>query len=232
VQFLALAADYDGTLAEDGGVHQETVEALILLKNSGRKLILVTGRELPSLIEAFPQVDVFDRVVAENGAVLFDTVSEQEEVIGDPPSADLVARLATLKVSPLSIGHSIIATLEPNEAVVLEAIRDLGLELHIVFNKGAVMILPANINKATGLAATLARMKLAFHNVVGIGDAENDHAFLQACGCAVAVENALPAVKEKAHLVVGPQGTGVRDLARLIIDTDLQDLRDVARARC
>jgi len=49
------------------------------------------------------------------------------------------------------------------------------------------MVLPAGINKASGLPAALARLRLSPLNVVGIGDAENDTAFLQACGCAVAV---------------------------------------------
>ena len=62
---------------------------------------------------------------------------------------------------------------------MLEAIRDLGLELQIIFNKGAVMVLPAGVNKASGLAVALARLGLSPHNVVGVGDAENDHAFLR-----------------------------------------------------
>ena len=60
------------------------------------------------------------------------------------------------------------------------------------------MILPSGINKATGLAAALDEMGLSAHNVVGIGDAENDHAFLRAVGYGVAVANALPKLKETA----------------------------------
>jgi hypothetical protein len=70
--------------------------------------------------------------------------------------------------------------------------------VQIVFNKGAVMVLPAGVNKASGLAAALVRLRLSPLNVVGIGDAENDHAFLRVCGCAVAVANALPMVKAHA----------------------------------
>ena len=54
-------------------------------------------------------------------------------------------------VPPLAVGRSIVATWEPNQTTVLEAIRELGLELQIIFNKGAVMILPAGMNKAAGL---------------------------------------------------------------------------------
>ena len=51
-------------------------------------------------------------------------------------------------------GRCIVATWEPHERHVLETIRDLGLELQVIFNKGAVMVLPSGINKATGLRRT------------------------------------------------------------------------------
>ena len=44
-------------------------------------------------------------------------------------------------------------------------------------NKGAVMVLPHGINKATGLTAALARLELSPHNTVAIGDG-GDHAML------------------------------------------------------
>ena len=104
----------------------------------------------------------------------------------------------------------IVATWEPHEKTVLETIRDCGLELQVIFNKGAVMVLPAGVNKATGLRAALAELNLSPHNAVGVGDAENDHAFLSICECSVAVANALPAVKEKADIVTfADHGAGV-----------------------
>lgn len=83
------------------------------------------------------------------------------------------------------------------------------------------MILPSGVNKATGLAAALKELGLSPHNVVGIGDAENDHAFMRACGLSVAVANALPAVKDTADLVTkGERGEGVKELARKLIKQD------------
>src|SRR5207249_1657347 len=79
----------------------------------------------------------------------------------------------------LPSGHDHAATWEPHETRVLEAIRELGLELQVIFNKGAVMVLPAGVNKATGLQVALNELELSAHNVVGVGDAENDHAFLR-----------------------------------------------------
>ena len=134
---ICLATDYDGTLAHDGVVDQATLDALVRLKRSGRRLVLVTGRELPDLIAVFPQLDLFDRVVAENGALLYNPETKQERPLAPEPSPDLVAALRAQNVQPLSVGRTIIATWEPNETAVLDAIRDLGLELQIVFNKGA-----------------------------------------------------------------------------------------------
>ena len=95
-------------------------------------------------------------------------------------------------------GRVIIATWEPHETVVLQTIRDLGLELEVIFNKGSVMILPTGVNKASGLRSALKDLGLTTEQVVAVGDAENDHAFLSCAGCGVAVANALPALKERA----------------------------------
>lgn len=211
--FLALAADYDGTIAHDGIVDDQTLHALKEFKESGRRLILVTGRELPDLKRTFPELGVFDRVVAENGALIYDPASEQERSLASPPPAAFIEKLKERKIAPLSIGRTIVATWEPHEAAVLEIIRDLGLELNIIFNKGAVMVLPPGINKSAGLEAALAELELSGHNVVGVGDAENDHAFLQSCGCAAAVANALPMLKASADIVLsGERGAGVVEL--------------------
>ena len=119
---------------------------------------------------------------------------------------------------PVSIGHSIVATVEPFEHQVLSAIHDLGLEWHIIFNKGSVMALPADVTKATGLAPALAALGISPRRTIGVGDAENDQVFLRACGLAVAVANALPSVKEIAHIVTaGARGAGVTELIDRVI---------------
>lgn len=219
--FLALATDYDGTIAGHGTVDDETLAALKRLKETGRRLILVTGRELPDLKVVFPGLPLFDRVVAENGALIYDPGTEEARPISPAPPVAFVEALRARNVTPLSVGESIVGTWEPNQDIVLETIRELGLELQIIFNKGAVMILPSGMNKAEGLKVALADLGLSPHNVVGVGDAQNDHAFLQACGCAVAVANALPMVKEGADIVLSrDHGEGVIDLIDLICEKD------------
>jgi hypothetical protein len=84
------------------------------------------------------------------------------------------------------------------------------------------MVLPSGINKATGLAAALDSMGLSPHNAVGVGDAENDHAFLALCECAVAVANALPSLKEQADIVTArDHGAGVAELIDEMLADDL-----------
>jgi HAD superfamily hydrolase (TIGR01484 family) len=213
MRFTALAADYDGTLAADGLVSTETLGALERLRHSGRRILLVTGRRLDDLGRVFPGVDRFDRVVAENGAVIHRPETGAVRALGPAPPAVFVAALRRRGVEPLSIGRVIVATWEPHQTAVLETIRELGLGLQVVFNKGAVMVLPRGVDKASGLRAALDEVGIAPRDTVGVGDAENDHAFLSLCGFAAAVADALPAVKERADWVATkPRGEGVREL--------------------
>jgi HAD superfamily hydrolase (TIGR01484 family) len=224
MRYLALACDYDGTLAHHGRVDNTTLAALERVLASGRKLLLVTGRELDDLRTVFPRLDLFERVIAENGALLYRPGSREEKVLAERPPEEFVRALEARGVRPLGVGRVIVATCHPHETAVLETIRELGLELQVIFNKDAVMVLPAGVNKASGLAVALQELDLASSNVVGIGDAENDLAFLTMCGRAVAVANALPPVLEAADLVTrGAHGVGVRELIARLLAGDLQE---------
>lgn len=221
MKYLALATDYDGTLAHDGRVSEATIAALTRLRDSGRRLILVTGRVLPELRETFPWLNIFDLVVVENGALLYDPATKVETVLAEPAPQDFVNRLMSGGVGPISSGRVIVATWEPHEKTVLQTIHEMGLEMQVVFNKGAVMVLPSGINKATGLAAALEKLGITPSQCVGIGDAENDHAFLSVCGVSVAVANALAAVKGRADIVTaGDHGEGVIQVIDQLLTDD------------
>ena len=211
--FVAFATDYDGTLARDGRANQAALDALNRLKAAGKKLLLITGRELPSIKQALPEIELFDLVVAENGALLYFPEAREERRIAPAPPAEFVQSLKDKGVSPLSIGQSIVATWTPNETQVIQTIRELALDWQVIFNKGAVMCLPPGVNKASGLKAALDELKLSPVNTIGIGDAENDQAFLALCGCSVAVSNALDPVKKSADIVTSADhGDGVAEI--------------------
>src|SRR6185503_4570191 len=93
MQFLALATDYDGTIAKDGVVDEPTVDALRRARAAGLRLIMVTGRELPDLFNTFAHMELFDRIVAENGALLYDPATKQSRALAPPPPPELLDAL-------------------------------------------------------------------------------------------------------------------------------------------
>jgi hypothetical protein len=205
-----LAVDYDGTIAEHGRVAPATVAALARVRDSGRKLLLVTGRILPDLRRVCAGLDgMFDAVVAENGALLYFPARREVRLLGAAPEPALVEALQRRGVR-FDLGSSIVATDEGFAQPALTAIRETGVERALVFNKGSLMLLPGGVTKGTGLAAALAALELSPHNLFGIGDAENDHAFLALCEGAVAVGDAVPALRERAdHVTRGAGSAGV-----------------------
>jgi hydroxymethylpyrimidine pyrophosphatase-like HAD family hydrolase len=225
MRYHILACDFDGTIAHDGHVDEPTLAALERLLATGRKLILVTGRELDDLFATFPETHLFERIVAENGALIYRPATKEVKLLAEAPPPEFAEALRGRQVVPLSVGHVILATWKPHETVVLEVIRDLGLDLQVIFNKEAVMTLPTSVNKASGLLAALHELGYSPHETVAVGDAENDHSFLALCECAVAVENAVPALKERADIVIHKErGAGVIELIDRMIANDLADL--------
>jgi hydroxymethylpyrimidine pyrophosphatase-like HAD family hydrolase len=220
--YQVLATDYDGTLAHHGVVSPETLGAIKRMRAAGKKLVLVTGRELEELERVFPDIGLCDLVVAENGALLYWPGTGQIKLLGEPAPPAFVEKLRDRGV-PVTVGRVIVATVEPHETAVLQTIREMALELEIIFNKGSVMILPTGLNKATGLREGLARIGLSTRYTIGVGDAENDHAFLRICGCGVAVANALPALKSRADFVTArPHGEGIAELIDQLLANNFQ----------
>jgi hydroxymethylpyrimidine pyrophosphatase-like HAD family hydrolase len=218
MRFQVVATDYDGTLANDGRVSAATLRMLERVRESGRKLLLVTGRELDSLRSVFAEFGLFDLIVAENGALLYHPSTGQEKLLAKSPPLPFVEMLRRSGANPLSVGRAVVATVRPYETAGYEAIRELGLDLQIIFNRESVMVLPAGVDKSTGFRAALAELGLPAAGTVGIGDAENDFAFLSLCGFSVAVGNSIPSLKERVDLVTsGEEGAGVVEVLKKLL---------------
>jgi hydroxymethylpyrimidine pyrophosphatase-like HAD family hydrolase len=218
MRFRVVASDYDETLAHNGRADKETLETLALVRESGRKLVMVTGRELGSLRSVFSEFGLFDLIVAENGALLYHPATREETVLGKTPPASFVEMLQRSGANPLSVGRSIVATVKPHETAVYKAIRELSLDLQVILNRESVMVLPVGVDKGTGFRAAMAELRLPLATVVGIGDAENDHAFLSLCGFSVAVGNAIPSLKERVQLVTSAEdGGGVVEVLQKLL---------------
>ncbi|CAB3721226.1 hypothetical protein LMG22037_04785 [Paraburkholderia phenoliruptrix] len=230
MRFFAIATDYDNTLACDGRVADSTWDALERLRASGRQAILVSGREMDDLLAICPRLDLFSRVVAENGGVLYTPSTGTRRLLAPPPPAAFVDELKSRGLRHFSVSETLVAMMKPAEQIALAAIRDLGLGLQIIFNGDAVMIVSPGISKASGLQEALSELALSAFNVAGIGDAENDHALLDACGFGVAVANALPALKAHADMVTSQAaGAGVAELVDALVKDDLRERTSVAQ---
>lgn len=83
MHYLALVCDYDGTLAKDGKVSQQTIAALERVVGSGRKLLLASGRMLKDLQGAFPRLDLFaySKAVGQTPPKIASSASESGEVL-------------------------------------------------------------------------------------------------------------------------------------------------------
>lgn len=221
MRYPVIATDYDDTLASDGHVDDATLNALQTYKEAGGRLLLVTGRELTDLQQIFPQLSLFDGVVVENGAVYYCPTTQLFQRLGNPPSAAFVSALEAQQVTPLNLCQVMLATVQPHEDIVQQTIQDMSLDVQVILNKEAVMVLPKGVNKATGLQTALAEIGMSPYDVAGIGDAENDHDLLQLCDFAVAVENAVPVLKAIAHRVTTqPRGAGVQELVSWLLNEE------------
>jgi len=221
MRYRVLATDYDGTLATHGEVEPRTVAALREFVQSGRKAILVTGRLLHEIQQICAGIELFDIVIAENGAVLW-TEDTGARNLAPPVPLDLVAALRRRGVTPLNVGSVICSTWSDHEDTVRDTVKELGLNVELIPNKGALMILPADTDKGTGLMAGLKVLRERREAVVAVGDAENDLALFATAGFSAAVANALPRVKAAAGMVLaGAHGAGVEELIEAVLDDDL-----------
>jgi HAD superfamily hydrolase (TIGR01484 family) len=223
MRYLALAVDFDGTAAIDDRLSDSAAAAFERLRVSGRRVVLVTGRRVSDLLRVCPSLDSFDLIVAENGAVLYDPRRREEIPLAAPLPDAFAERLRERGVAPLELGSVIVATQEPHGAVMLDVIRELGLEVQVVFNRSAIMALPPGVNKGSGLQFALRKLGLSPHEAVAIGDAENDHSLLDCCECGVAVANAVDPLKKRAAFVTrGANGEGVAELIDELVANDLR----------
>lgn len=222
MRFFALAAGFDGTLARNGRYDERCVEALSALSATGRKLILVTARELREVFEIFPEARIFDVIVAENGAVMHRPASRESQILAGAPSEILLQELQRRGVAPVHVGSSIIKTGIENEANVRAAIEKLDLECQLIVNEHSLMVLPTGVNKASGVKEALRQLGISAHNLAVIGDAQNDLALFQLAEHSVAVQNADPLLKQCADRTTsGAFGEGLLELCRDLMQGDL-----------
>ena len=218
-RYRAVASDYDGTLAYARRPTDEVLEALAALRASGVRVILVTGRVHWHLEADFAEVDAcFDALVLENGAVVQRAGRELERLA--PPVPRELARLLEARGLPVHEGEVLLALPAVHEPLVVQAMAELGLDAgwQRVRNRASLMILPAGVDKGTGVRAALDGFAIAPEETIGLGDAENDAELIEACGLGVAVADAVDGLKARARLVLDvPGAAGMAAFLRSVL---------------
>ena len=205
MKLLAIALDYDGTIAKDNTLDDRVRAAIGELRAKNIVVLIVTGRILEDLRRVAGDLHFVDGVVAENGAVIEFTASGYSKVMGSPPPARFLEALRAEGIV-FQAGQSIVEADAGDAPRLLAIIQRLELPLVLVFNRGRVMVLPQAISKATGLYEALKILRLSPHNALAIGDAENDHELLRACEIGVAVEWGSEALKATADYILPGDG--------------------------
>lgn len=202
-----MAFDFDGTLAQDGVVPPELESALERCRASGHALFLVTGRRFET-VSLGRLVELFTGVVWENGAVLAHTATGEVFLPFGQIHPHLLKALEEAAV-PFERGLAIAATWTPHDQTVWRVLSAHGGGASVEYNKGAVMLVPPGVSKGPGLERLLTICGFSVHNLAAFGDAENDQSLLTLAEVAVAVGDAVPAIKELADVVAekpGPAG--------------------------
>ena len=131
MRYLALAVDYDGTAATHGNFSEDVTRAIERLRASGRRSILLTSRRLTDLPAT--ALALFDLVVAENGAVIFDPHRHEKLLLTNPVPSRLIDRLRERGVEPVDVGEVVVWSAAQQRGAVVDTICGLGLELALVF---------------------------------------------------------------------------------------------------
>lgn len=232
MRFRVLACDYDRTVALKGVLVESSRRALREVSATGRKLVLVTGRTLEELLDVFDDLDLFNLVVVENGGVLYNPKNREERVLAGSVRPELLAGLRRHEVEPLIVGRVVVSTAAENEPTLMRVISETGIDLKVAVNRDSIMVLPPEVDKGFGLRAALDDLGDEPSHVVAVGDGENDIALLDVAGVAVAVENAVEELKQRADIVLTAPGVeGIRELCTSLARHDLADLLASPAAR-
>ncbi len=221
VHLTVFATDLDGTLTRDGTIPPSTWAMLRTAKRAGMILFLITGRRLDSFLTLGPFEELFEAIIAENGAVVYFPKRDAIALPFGRLGADLLGRLYTLDI-PLELGSSIVATVLPHDEAIFRALREQRSAVTVEYNRSAVMLLPVGASKGSGLLYALDELGYSAHNVVACGDAENDHSLFEAAELGVAVANAQPGLRRTADIVLDlPGAAGIERLLQDLIDGEV-----------
>jgi RND family efflux transporter MFP subunit len=149
MKLAAVALDYDGTIAVDGVMDPQARDAIAHLRIHGIAVVLVTGRRLSDLNAVAGDLECFNAVVAENGAVLYFPESQRHTVIGHAPPSCFLEGVRQLGIE-FAVGDSIVETDEERLASLELDVRTREAQV-----KAAELAVQASEHEVDALRAVL-----------------------------------------------------------------------------
>ncbi len=213
MEHMVIALDVDGTLFDGVSVAPAALDAVRRAHAVGHRIIIVTGRRWESLQTVVPAiVELCDRIVCEEGAVLVNVASGEVTLLADPLEPALIDALRLAGVPDLDVGHVVVGAPVAWRAAVQSARDSVGSQRHLVVNKGSVALAPEGCDKGTGLRAAVADLGVQALRIIAIGDAANDLPMFAMAAIAVGVANADETVRAAGiTLTTGAAGEGVAE---------------------
>lgn len=227
---ILLATDIDDTLAYMGKISNENLEAIRFFIENGGKFTVATGRTPDYIKEKYlPDLQINAPIAAINGAVVV-AQDIKTPLWACPLPDDFMRVLAAAKqITELQniliysfdktyscIESSIDFNLAPYFKLLFvtqstEQALLLKRELEAIFSdrfyfsrSWEIGLEVVNKEAGKGIAIQKIRQITKAHQVIGVGNYENDWTLLQAADTAVAVENAVDSLKAAADFITVP----------------------------
>ena len=217
MKLRVLALDFDGTIAVNGRLDRSVADAIRDARRAGVMTVLVSGRMLTDVQSVLPAPDLFDAIVAENGAVVQVQDAAHPIILARGLNPVLVAELRRRGVHPQS-GRCMTEFDAEAAPDVVASLHALDIPYGVGFERGKLLVLPQGVGKASGLGEAVWRLGSSLHNAVAIGDAEDDLPMLDVCEIGAAVAWGSEVLQRAAGEVVPGSGpAAVADYIRRLL---------------
>lgn len=220
-----IAIDMDGTLLnENYEISDYTKSMIVHAQNNGIQVILSTGRPIEFSYNFHLELGLTSDLVTTNGAQVWSADKQllKEHTFESYIAEDLwhygnlndyymwmVATNELFRYSSrpenfhnykwIKLGFGRL-TKEQKNAVLNKV--NIYSELEVTSSsRSNVEVNVKNVNKATGLKLICDRLGITFDNMVAIGDSLNDKSMIKAAQIGVAMDNAIPEIKEVSDYI-------------------------------
>lgn len=211
----AIAVDIDGTITDQNRkICINAIDAIRKAEENGFPVILVTGNILCAAKMVSVMLGTSGGIVGENGGVIH--TKKNSQIIGDikkcNPAYEFLkskyeidkTEFSDLRLSEIAIKRKI------NVKTVKKTVKDFDVKVYDT--KFAIHITDPQVNKGKSLEIVAKDIGISAHEIMAIGDSENDLEFLEVAGFKVAVANADSDLKKNADYVSKePYGDGAAE---------------------